>query len=141
MAKTHGYTSGVFDMFHVGHLNLLNAAAEHCDYLTVAVADDALATQLKGVAPITPLLERMEIVQAMAMVDNVVVQESLDKVAAWRDLRFDCVLIGSNWQGHPRWVQTEADLARVGVRTVFLPYTTTTSSESLQRAQLTGVEA
>ena len=135
-SRIHGYTSGVFDLFHIGHLNLLNAAAARCDYLTVAVATNELATELKGWPPVIPFLERLEIVQSMRMVDDVVVQESLDKIAAWRDLRFDVVFIGDNWQGHPRWVRSEQELAGVGVRTVFLPFTRTSSSESLQRAHL-----
>lgn len=102
----------------------------------MAVATNELATELKGWPPVIPFLERLEIVQSMRMVDDVVVQESLDKIAAWRDLRFDVVFIGDNWQGHPRWVRSEQELAGVGVRTVFLPFTRTSSSESLQRAHL-----
>jgi glycerol-3-phosphate cytidylyltransferase len=138
--RIHGYTSGVFDMFHIGHLNLLNAATAYCEYLTVAVATDQLAVELKGSLPVIPFLERLEIVQSMSMVDNVVVQQNLDKVEAWRDLGFDIVFAGDNWRGHPRWVATERDLARHGVRTVFLPYTRTTSSEALQKVRLEGPE-
>lgn len=136
MAKQHGYASGVFDMFHIGHLQLLNGAAQRCDYLTVGVASDQLAEELKGHPPVMPLLERMEIVQSMRMVDNVVVQESLDKVEAWRDLRFHKVFAGDNWRGHPRWVRTEADLLPLQVEVVYLPYTVTTTSTALERARL-----
>ncbi len=134
--RVHGYTSGVFDCFHIGHLNILNAASELCDYLTVAVATDELATELKGNAPVIPLLERLEIVQSMRMVDNVVVQPNLDKIEAWRDLRFDVVFAGNNWEGNERWVAHEKELRDLGVAVRFLPYTYTTSSEILQRVHL-----
>lgn len=137
VAKVHGYTSGVFDMFHIGHLNVLKAAANQCDYLTVGVASDELATELKGHPTVMPLLERLEIVQSMSMVDNAVVQTSLDKVEAWRDLGFNTVFIGDNWQGHPRWEETERLLEPLGVRVVYLPYTYSSTSEALIEAQLT----
>lgn len=136
MAKIHGFTSGTFDMFHIGHLRLLEAAAEQCDYLTVGVNSDHLAELIKGHEPVMPFLERMEIVQSLRMVDNVVVQESLDKVAAWRDLRFNIAFIGDNYRGSTRWQEAERDLAEVGVRVVYLPYTRASASSALQAARL-----
>ena len=136
MYKTHGYTSGVFDLFHIGHLNLLTAAAARCHYLTVAVASDELAIELKGHPPAVPFSQRLEIVQSMRMVDAVVPQETLDKVAAWQELRFNMVFAGDNWRESPRWIQTEADLREIDVSVVYLPYTRTTASERLEAARL-----
>lgn len=136
MAKIHGFTSGTFDMFHIGHLKLLEAAAARCDYLTVGVNSDQLAASVKGHEPVMPFLERMEIVQCLRMVDNVVVQEDLDKMAAWRDLRFNIAFIGDNYRGTERWQETERDLAEVGVAVVYLPYTRASQSSALQAARL-----
>jgi glycerol-3-phosphate cytidylyltransferase len=127
VGPTIGYTAGVFDLFHVGHLRLLRNARSRCDFLIVAVTTDALALEVKGSAPVVPLVERMDIVQSVRFVDQVVVQETMDKVAAWRSLRFDVVFVGDNLRGSGTWPLTESELANVGVGIEYLPHTRTHS--------------
>lgn len=128
-----GYTAGVFDLFHVGHLNLLQAAASRCDFLIAGVTTDELAEQAKGSRPLIPLLERMSIIQHVRYVDHVVVQTSMDKAAAWTALKFDVLFAGDNVRGIPDWTPVEQDLAAIGVRVVYLPATHTESGELLDR--------
>jgi glycerol-3-phosphate cytidylyltransferase len=127
-----GYTTGVFDMFHAGHLNVLRRARERCDYLIVGVTTDDLVEQRKGRRPIVPLLERMEVVQNLRYVDDVVPQASMNKVEAWQNLKFDVMFVGDDWKGTPTWDALEAEFAAFGVEIVYFPYTTTTSSTRLR---------
>lgn len=127
-----GYTAGVFDLFHVGHLNIIQRASAGCDYLIVGVSTDDLAAELKGRPPVVPLVERMEIVQSIRGVDHVVPQVDLDKVQAWRNLRFDIIFVGDDWRGTERWIAYEEEFSRVGVEVVYFPYTRTTSSTLLR---------
>lgn len=128
-----GYTAGVFDLFHVGHLNLLRAAARRCDFLVVGVSTDELAERSKGSRPYIPLLERMAIIQHVRYVDHVVVQASMDKVTAWMSLKFDVLFAGDNVRDIPDWTAVEQDLAAIGVRVVYLPATHTETGELLDR--------
>lgn len=128
-----GYTAGVFDMFHIGHLNLLANARSQCDHLIVGVTTDDLAEATKGARPVIPLRERMEIVQSMRPVDAVVPQESMDKLEAWRTLHFDVLFAGENMQG-PEWRTWEVELAGVGARVVYLPATKDTEGRLLVRS-------
>jgi glycerol-3-phosphate cytidylyltransferase len=130
MTSRIGYTSGVFDMFHIGHLNLLRRAREHCDHLIVGIATDELCHARKAKLPIVPFLERMEVVQNMRYVDEVVPQDHLDRLAAWEELRYDVTFKGDDWQGTPEWQTLEDDFRAVGVEVVYFPYTTGTSSTS-----------
>ena len=93
-----GYTTGVFDMFHVGHLNIIKKAKEQCEYLIVGVSTDNLVQQYKHKLPIIPYEERLEIVKAIKYVDEVVPQTSLDKLQAWYGLQFDVMFHGSDWK-------------------------------------------
>ncbi len=127
-----GYTAGVFDMFHIGHLNLLRNARERCDHLIVGVTTDDLAESVKGSRPVISLWERMEIVQSMRYVDAVVPQESPDKLEAWRTLHFDVLFVGENMQG-PEWRTWEKELATVGARVVYLPATVDRDGRLLER--------
>ncbi len=127
-----GYTAGVFDMFHIGHLNLLVNARERCDHLIVGVTTDDLAEQVKGERPVIPLRERMEIVQSMRYVDAVVPQESMDKLEAWQTLHFDVLFVGENVQG-PEWRGWESELAVVGARVAYLPATLDREGRLLER--------
>ena len=128
-----GYTAGVFDMFHVGHLNLFQHAREQCDFLVVGVTTDELAEAQKGVRPVVPLIERMAIVQHVRGVDDVVPQATLDKLAAWEVLKFDVLFVGDNLRGTADWEQVEHDLGGVGVEVVYLPATHVRSGELLAR--------
>lgn len=126
-----GYTTGVFDLFHIGHLNILRRAKEQCDYLIVGVSTDELVRQEKNKTPVIPFKERMEIVRAIKYVDEVVSQESKNKLAAWEKYRFDKMFVGSDWEGSPQWQKFEEQFEPVGVKIVYLPHTDGTSSTML----------
>jgi glycerol-3-phosphate cytidylyltransferase len=127
-----GYVPGVFDMFHVGHLNVISAARPHCDHLIVGVVTDEVVTAVKGRPPVIPLGERMEIVAALRDVDEVVVDVHRDKFDSWQDVRFDVVFRGDDWAGTQRGRKLEADLATVHARVHYFPYTRHTSSSLLR---------
>ena len=129
-----GYTTGVYDMFHIGHLNILRRAKEQCDYLIVGVSTDELVISYKHKKPIIPYEERKAIVEAIRYVDCVVPQTSLDKVAAWRELHFDAVFHGDDWKGSSLYLDIEERLREVGCKMVFLPHTDGTSSTLLAQA-------
>jgi glycerol-3-phosphate cytidylyltransferase len=126
-----GYTTGVYDLFHIGHLNLLKRAKEQCDYLIVGITSDE-AAQYKNKKPFIPQEERMEIVAAIKYVDKVVLQDDLDKVKAWHKYHYDKLFVGSDWQGTEKWNKYERDLKEVGASVIYFPYTKTTSSTILQ---------
>ncbi len=132
MSKTViGYTTGVFDLFHVGHLNLIRRARENCDRLIVGVSTDEVVEEYKGHRPIIPYAERVEIVKAIRWVDEVVPQTTMDKFAAWEKLRFNRLFHGNDWKGSAMYNEVEAKLAAVGVEVVYFPYTQGTSSTLL----------
>ena len=126
-----GYTTGVFDMFHVGHLNLLARAREQCDRLIVGVSTDEVVLDYKGHTPIVPYAERVAIVKAIRYVDEVVPQTSMDKFAAWEKLHFDRLFHGNDWKGSAMYNEVEAKLKAVGVEVVYFEYTKGTSSTLL----------
>ena len=126
-----GYTTGVFDMFHVGHLNLLARAREQCDRLIVGVSTDDVVLDYKKHAPIVPYAERVAIVKAIRYVDEVVPQTSMDKFAAWEKLHFNRLFHGNDWKGSAMYNEVEAKLKAVGVEVVYFPYTQGTSSTLL----------
>lgn len=129
-----GYVPGVFDLFHVGHLNILRRAREHCDHLIVGVVTDEKATLVKGRSPIIPLAERLEIVASCRLVDEVVTEDGRDKVEMWERLAFDILFKGDDWRGTPKGEALELDMASIGVRVVYFPYTVHTSSSLLRGA-------
>jgi len=122
-----GYTTGVFDLFHIGHLNLLRKAKEQCDYLIVGVSVDELV-MYKNKHAVIPFEERIEIVKAIRYVDEVVPQENMDKLAAWKKLHFSVMFVGDDWKGTEKWAAIEKQMADVGVKIVYFPYTKGTSS-------------
>lgn len=126
-----GYTTGVFDMFHIGHLNILKKAKEKCDFLIVGVSTDELVRNYKNKTPIIPFEERIEIVNAIKYVDQVVPQENMDKLEAWKKLKFDVLFHGSDWKNSTMYNQIEKDLNDVGVEVIFLPHTEGISSTLL----------
>jgi len=123
-----GYTTEVFDLFHIGHLNILRNAKSHCEKLIVGVTTDELSIARKGKKPIIPFGERMEIVQHIKYVDEVVAQRDMDKLKAWEALRFDAMFVGDDWKGTDAWNRLEREFARLGVAIVYFPYTQGTSS-------------
>ena len=116
---TIGYTTGVFDLFHIGHLNILRRAKEQCDYLIVGVSSDELVEKEKNKRPIISLADRMEIVAAIKYVDEVVVQPDKDKVKAWERYHFNKMFVGSDWQGTPQWTKYEEQFKPRGVEIVY----------------------
>ena len=129
-----GYTTGVFDMFHIGHLNILKNAKAQCDYLIVGVSTDDLVKSYKNKTPIISFEERVAIVEAIKYVDKVVPQTSMDKLEAWNNLHFDAIFHGDDWRGSSLYNKVENELKEVGCETVFLPHTSGTSSTILKDA-------
>ena len=127
-----GYTQGVYDMFHIGHLNLLNHAKEYCEILIVGVNSDELVQSYKHKKPVIPQEERRIIIENIKAVDRCVIADTLDKVAAWEQLHFDAIFIGDDWKGNPRWEQTRVELAKYNADVVFLPHTDGISSTILR---------
>jgi glycerol-3-phosphate cytidylyltransferase len=129
-----GYAAGAFDLFHVGHLNILRRASEQCDYLIAGVVSDEMLELTKGRAPIIPLSERLEIVSNIKCVDAAVAEIVPDKLETWRSVGFDVFFKGDDWRGTSRGIALEREFAAVGVEVVYFPYTIDTSSTQLRAA-------
>lgn len=127
-----GYTTGVFDMFHIGHLNILRRAKEQCDFLIVGVTTDKLCYDRKNKYPIIKEADRVAIVEAIRYVDDVVYQFDMDKLRAVRDLGCDVVFVGSDWQGTDAWIKYEREFNNIGVDVVYLSHTDGISSSILK---------
>lgn len=127
-----GYTTGVFDMFHIGHLNILRNAKKQCKHLIVGVSTDELVKSYKQKTPVIPFEERVAIVESIRYVDEVVPQTSMDKYAAWKQLHFNAIFHGDDWKGSDMYNEVEKQLHAVGVDMVFLPHTQGTSSTMLK---------
>ena len=127
-----GYVPGAWDMFHVGHLNILLRARERCDRLVVGVVADQALTVAKGRLPIVPLAERVELVAQLDLVDEVVTDFSSNKLLVWERLHFDVLFKGDDWRGTAKGDRLEADMASVGVEVCYFPYTMHTSSSQLR---------
>lgn len=130
--KKIGYTTGVFDLFHIGHLNVLKRAKLECDYLIVGVSTDELCMEAKNKKPIIPFQERMEIVEAIKFVDEVVPQVNYDKEEAWNNLKFDKMFVGDDWKGSDKWNKLEEDFKKLNVEILYFSYTSHTSSTKLR---------
>ncbi|MBE7188964.1 adenylyltransferase/cytidyltransferase family protein [Jatrophihabitans endophyticus] len=128
------YVPGVFDMFHVGHLNILRNARLTADRLIAGVVSDERAEAVKGARPVIPEAERLEIVSAIRFVDRAVLEDVEEKLSMWERLRFDVIVKGDDWRGTPKGDKLERDFASVGVEVVYLPYTLHTSSTMLRTA-------
>lgn len=128
-----GYTTGVFDMFHIGHLNILRRAKELCDYLIVGVSTDELVQHEKNKTPIIPFENRCKIVEAIRYVDRVVAQKDKNKFQVWEKLGFNKMFVGSDWEGTPQWKKYEEQFSEVGVEIVYLPHTDGISSSLLRK--------
>lgn len=129
-----GYLPGAFDLFHIGHLNIIRAARPYCDRLIVGVVPDESVLRVKGHTPFIPLAERMELVRHIRLVDEVVEDDSKDKVEMWHKLHFDVIFKGSDWKGTPKGYALEAGMASVGADVVYFQYTEQTSSTQLRSA-------
>lgn len=126
-----GYTTGVYDMFHIGHLNILKKAKEQCNYLIVGVSTDEVVQSYKYKTPIIPFKERIAIVEALKCVDMVVPQTSMNKMDAWDTLHFNALFHGSNWKNSDMYSKLIKEFSEIGVDVVFLPHTEGVSSTLL----------
>ena len=122
-----GYTTGVFDLFHIGHLNMLKNAKAMCDKLVVGVTVDELVSY-KHKRAVIPFEERLEIVRSIECVDVAIPQTTMDKFETWKKLRFDVMFVGDDWYGTEKWKDYERQFNEVGVRIIYFPYTKGTSS-------------
>lgn len=132
-----GYVPGAWDMFHIGHLNILLRARELCDRLIVGVVTDEELVRAKGRPPVVPLEERLDVVASLDIVDEVVVDYSTNKLDVWRRVGFEVLFKGDDWRGTAKGDRLETEMATVGVRVCYFPYTAHTSSTKL-RALLSG---
>lgn len=128
-----GYTTGVYDMFHVGHLNILKKAKEQCEYLIVGVSTDELVENYKGKTPMIPYEQRKEIIEAIKYVDKVIPQTTMDKFEAWKHEKFDVIFHGDDWKNSKTYNEIEERLKKVGVDFIYFPYTKGTSSTMLRK--------
>lgn len=134
MGTRIGYAAGAFDLFHVGHLNILRHAREHCDVLVAGVVSDEMLRAVKGIDAVVPTAERAEIVRSIGFVDDVYIETKPTKTDAWHDVHFTHFFKGDDWRGTEKGRLLEAELAVFGVEVVYFPYTAHTSSTALRRA-------
>ena len=134
MGKIIGYTAGAYDMFHIGHLNLLRKAKENCDYLIVGINSDELIKKYKRKETIIPENERMEIVKAIKFVDEVVLINNRDKLDAYNKYKFNRLIVGDDWKGSQDYQIAEEELRKFNVKVIYLPYTKNISSTILREA-------
>ena len=127
-----GYCPGVFDLFHIGHLRIIERARAHCDQLVVGVVTDEVTIEAKGRPPVVPFDERFAIVSALRMVDEVIADTQRDKFLMWPEVKYDVLFKGDDWKGTPKGDRLESDLDVVGARVQYFPYTATTSSTMLR---------
>ncbi|WP_302579568.1 adenylyltransferase/cytidyltransferase family protein [Clostridium saudiense] len=127
-----GYTQGVYDMFHIGHLNLINNAKKQCEYLIVGVNADELVQEYKNKVPVISEQKRRMIVENIKAVDEAIIAKTLDKEKQFKDVKFDVIFIGDDWKGDKRWEDTRKQLKKYGVDVVFLPHTDGVSSTDLR---------
>lgn len=130
-----GYTSGVYDLFHIGHLNLLRNAKSLCDKLIVGVTTDELVSY-KYKKAVIPFHERIEIVRSIRYVDSVIPQENMDKFEMWKKVKFNLLFVGDDWFSSDKWIDYESQFSQVGVKVIYFPYTKGTSSTLLNETLL-----
>ena len=128
-----GYTTGVFDLFHIGHVKILQKAKSLCDKLVVGVSTDALVKKYKNKKPIIPFSERVEVIKNNKCVDLVVSQNSLDKFKNWNKLKYDVMFVGDDWYATKKWRDLDQKFRKLGVKIVYLPYTKKTSSTKINK--------
>ncbi len=126
-----GYTSGVFDLFHIGHLNILRKSKSMCDKLIVGLTTDELLLKYKNKKPVIPFDERIEILQSIKFVDVVVPQENMNKLEMWKKLKFNIMFVGDDWYDTDKWKDFEKEFNNVKVKIVYFPYTKGTSSTKI----------
>lgn len=133
MKQIVGYISGIFDLFHIGHLNILRNCKGLCDKLIVGVVVSEVVLQHKNKKPIIPLNERIDIVRNIKFVDVVIPQEIVDRYEIWKKLKFDVLFVGDDWYDKKSWNEYEKKLKKVGVKTIYFPYTKRISSTLIRK--------
>jgi len=128
-----GFTSGVFDLFHIGHLNIIKKAKKNCDFLIVAVTNDNLAFKLKNKKPVISFKERYEIIKSIKFVDKVVEEKVDDKILAKKKYNFNIIFKGDDWKNSKKWKHLKKELNRLNTEVVFLKYTKNTSSTLIKK--------
>tara|TARA_B100001063_G_scaffold90397_1_gene84172 strand:- start:211 stop:642 length:432 start_codon:yes stop_codon:yes gene_type:complete len=128
-----GYTTGVFDLFHIGHVKILQKAKSLCDKLIVGVSTDSLVKKYKNKKPIIPFSERVEVIRNSRCVDLVVSQNSLDKFKNWKKLKYDVMFVGDDWYATKKWRDLDKEFRKHGVKIIYLPYTKKTSSTKINK--------
>lgn len=131
-----GYCAGVYDLYHIGHVNLFRRAKERCEYLIVGVLTDELVEHFKGHKPYIPFEERIEVVKSCRYVDETipVTFENIGKIDAWNKRHYDAFFSGDDYAGNPVWAEEDRLLHERGSQIVFLPYTKTTNSTKIREA-------
>lgn len=127
-----GYTQGTYDLFHIGHLNLLANAKKQCDYLIVGINTDRLVREYKNKQPIIPEDQRAKIVSAIKYVDEVILTDTLDKEVIANKIKFDAIFIGDDWKNNERWINTKNKMSEKGIDVIFLPHTDGISSSEIR---------
>lgn len=135
-----GYTDGVYDLFHIGHLNMIQAAKRQCDYLIVGVHGDDVVEGYKHHRPIIPEHERKRIIEAIKGVDRAEINRFRDKMKLWERYHFDVIFIGDDWKGTERWNRFEKELGAIGVDVIYVPYTKGISTTEIREKILKGAE-
>ncbi|TVP77891.1 MAG: glycerol-3-phosphate cytidylyltransferase [Puniceicoccaceae bacterium] len=128
-----GYTTGVFDLFHLGHLNILRNSRAMCDRLIVGVTSDELVIESKNKIPVIPFDQRIEIVRNIKCVDVAIKQDTMNKWEAWEKVRFDIMFVGDDWFESDKWKELDGRFKEVGVRIVYFPYTKTVSTTKVNK--------
>lgn len=129
-----GYTTGVFDLFHIGHLNILRRSKEQCEYLIVGVSTDDLVLEYKNKKPVIPFEERKQIIESIKYVDMVIPQETLDKVGAYLRLKFSVLFQRDDWKKSPMYNETIKQFKEMGIDLMCFPYMKETLSTELKQA-------
>jgi glycerol-3-phosphate cytidylyltransferase len=127
-----GYTQGVYDLFHIGHLNLLNNAKQYCDHLIVGINTDELVKKYKNKAPVIDEFSRKTIIENIKSVDEAYLVNTLDKMEVLKNIHFDVVFVGDDWKENKRWIETRKCLVLIGIDVIFLPYTKNISSTMIR---------
>lgn len=127
-----GYTTGVYDLFHIGHLNIIKSAKELCDFLIVGVTTDEEMEKLKNKKSVIPFEERVEIIESIKYVDSVVPEDDANKLIAWESLHFDVIFKGDDWKNTEKWNEYEKEFSQLNVDVIYFPYTKTTSSTQIK---------
>lgn len=127
-----GYTTGVFDLFHIGHLNILKNAKNHCDFLIVGITTDETVQNIKGIKPFIPFNERFQIVQSIKYVDEVIIENNTDKIFAFSKRHFDIIFKGSDWRNSKTWSNYEKFFLKNHVKVMYFDYTKSVSSTKIR---------